>query len=68
MLDLTPDQIDSVFGDATVRLPKIDGFTPPERFSKTYDSDAEFRAAWREWQASIGFDLNDPETWDAPQG
>ena len=42
MLDLSEAQINSVFGDATVQLPQIDGFTPPEWFEREYKDFFEF--------------------------
>ena len=55
-------QIDQVFGDDTVLLPPT--INPPDWFRKHYDSYDDFEAAWREWQRSIGFDPDDPSTWD----
>lgn len=58
---LTQKQVDSVFGDDTVALPK--GITAPEWFSRSYDDLSAFIAAWRAWQKEIGFDPEDPSTW-----
>ncbi|GHG93145.1 pentapeptide repeat-containing protein [Pseudodonghicola xiamenensis] len=61
---ITP-HISEIFGDASVILPG--GVTPdhpnwPLHFSKERLNDSAFHTAWRAFQASIGFDLDDPST------
>ena len=63
------DHLDTLFGDATVKLPVLpDGVTAPGRFAKRYADRDQFKTAWRAWQAAIGFDPDDPDTWQAPGG
>ncbi|MEM9139935.1 MAG: pentapeptide repeat-containing protein [Pseudomonadota bacterium] len=64
-------QIEQVFGDASVTLP--DGVRPsdadnwPEHFARDHLDEHEFFKQWRAFQASIGFDPDDPATWDKPK-
>ncbi|MDK3020506.1 pentapeptide repeat-containing protein [Pseudodonghicola flavimaris] len=67
--EITP-HIDQVFGDATVTLPG--GVTRdhpdwPPHFSREKLIGDDFETAWRAFQKSIGFDPDDPSTWDDPQ-
>ena len=51
-----------VFGDSTVILSQeID---VQRIFHHSYDSDYEFEEYWSAFQKEIGFDPDDPETWD----
>ena len=66
---ITP-HIHEVFGDATVILPG--GVTPdhpdwPSHFAKDELDYNGFQTAWRAFQKSIGFDRDDPSTWNAPK-
>ncbi|MBL3705055.1 hypothetical protein GI582_20355 [Sulfitobacter sp. BDSS02] len=57
-----PVDLGEVFGDSTVKFPE--SVDVPERFNRSYASDDEFIAAWRAFQKEIGFDPDDPSTWD----
>lgn len=54
--------LSEVFGDRTVKFPK--GVDVPEQFERSYKGWEEFKAAWRAFQKEIGFDPNDPSTWE----
>ncbi|MCV6585138.1 MAG: pentapeptide repeat-containing protein [Marinibacterium sp.] len=64
---MTPDDFDSAccFGDATVILP--DDIPRPPHWPTDDLRPRAYRAAWRVWRRSIGFDPGDPSTWDAPR-
>ncbi|MEL7026934.1 MAG: pentapeptide repeat-containing protein, partial [Pseudomonadota bacterium] len=60
-VDLTQDQINSIFGDATTTPPK--GMEPPSHWSEDdleytpwKDDGGPFHKAWRAWQKSQGYD------------
>jgi uncharacterized protein YjbI with pentapeptide repeats len=68
LLSLTQDQLDEMFGDSSVTVPKGRSrptHWPPEDAKPL--SETDFKAQWRAWQKSIGFDPEDPSTWDAPK-
>ena len=58
------EQIDQLFFDASVALP--DFFKRPEHLPTIVLTDEDFETQWRAWQKSIGFDPEDPSTWDSP--
>ena len=53
------DHLEELFGDSTVILP--DGVTRLARFDLKYDNWDAFETAWRDFQRSIGQDLDDPK-------
>ena len=57
--------LDDVFGDSTVVFPE--GIKIPEHFHRSYKTEKEFISAWRAFQKEIGFDPDDPSTWDKPK-
>ena len=58
---LSPSIVRSFFGDATVKFPE--GVHKPKHFYKNFQGIEDYEAAWRAWQAEIGFDPDDPSTW-----
>jgi len=63
-VNLSDDQIKSIYGDASVILPG--GVTPdhpdwPAHFAREVLDWREFNNAWRAWQAEIGFDPDTPD-------
>lgn len=54
-------QLDELFGDRYVKLPK--GMTLPDRNEIGAGENSAFDKHWRAWQLSIGFDPDDPKTW-----
>lgn len=60
-VDISQDQIVSIFGDQTVILPE--SLNRPDWPDIAEDDWIEFHVQWREWQKSIGFDPDDPATW-----
>ncbi|WP_424986614.1 pentapeptide repeat-containing protein [Microbulbifer sp. S227A] len=59
--NISQEQVDSLFGDQTVTLPK--GLTRPDWPEIDEDDMTTFRDKWRAWQKSIGFVLEDASTW-----
>jgi uncharacterized protein YjbI with pentapeptide repeats len=59
------DHLGDVFGDLSVRLPQ--GTKAPGHWLDYVADRESFEFAWRKWQAEIGFDPEDPATWDAPK-
>ncbi len=59
--DFTVD-LSEVFGDSTVKFPE--GVEVPEHFNRSYKTKKKFYDAWRAFQKEIGFDPDDPSTWD----
>ncbi len=59
-LNFTQDQIDSVFGDQTVILPRH--LTRPAWPEIAEGNFHEFNRKWRAWQVEIGFDPDKPST------
>ena len=51
-----------IFGDSTVTFPE--SVDVPLLFHHSYESDYDFEEAWHTFQKEIGFDPDDPETWD----
>ena len=65
MLKLSQDRVNQSFGDSDVTLPE--GIERPAHWREEGVpplSWKEFQTAWRDWQTSIGFDPDDPATWD----
>ncbi len=65
-VSISQEQVDSLFGDQTVILPE--GLTRPDWPEIDEHAWLLFKKQWRAWQKQIGFDLEDPRTWDAPLG
>lgn len=55
------DHLSTVFADGSVIVPE--GATRPDHWSTELLLGDDFTKAWRAWQAEIGFDPNDPDTW-----
>ncbi|WGW03264.1 hypothetical protein [Tropicibacter oceani] len=53
----------AVFADGSVTLPE--GEVRPAHWRDEKLDWRDFEKAWRAWQAEIGFDPDDPATWDA---
>jgi len=62
-LVLSQSQIDGLFYDASTKLPV--GLKRKEGWDRELILD-QFTLPWRAWQKSIGFDPEDPSTWEAP--
>jgi uncharacterized protein YjbI with pentapeptide repeats len=56
------EQIEQLFFDASVWLPSF--LTRPDHAPNEVLSEQEFERRWRAWQKSIGFDPEDPSTWN----
>ena len=64
------DHLDDFFADASVTphggaRPSDEGW--PEHWAREELNIIEFNKAWLTWQRSIGFDPDDPATWDKPK-
>jgi hypothetical protein len=60
---ITSQQIEEFFFDCLSKRPGMHKNKSPMTNALGW---SEFDPDWRAWQKSIGFDPNDPSTWDGP--
>ena len=59
---ITLEQLHEIFGDRTVLGMKFERL--PRWYSNSFKDQRDFAKAWRTWQRDMGFDPDDPSTWD----
>lgn len=64
-INISQAQLDEVFGDVTVKLPS-NTRRPNHWHEIDIDDWDEFIFCWNAWQKEIGFDPDDPATWNTP--